>query len=117
VRDALSGLAVLMVAMLLGAMVGAAGSFLQALTVLRFPVGLLLALGATLVIFVGFGKVTQTRRAAVACVAGWLVAVVLAGMPRPEGDVVLTGSLASYVWIFGGVLLGGVAAAWPYGLK
>jgi hypothetical protein len=115
VRDALGTLAVLVAAALLGATVGAAGSFLQALTVVDLPVGVVLGLAASLVVFVGSGAVTGARRTSIACVAGWVLAVVALSVPRAEGDVVLTDSLASYVWLFGGVLLGGVAAGWPHG--
>jgi len=45
---------------------------------------------------------------------GWLVAVLVLASRRPEGDLVVPGSVAGYVWLLGGTLLAGVCVALPY---
>jgi hypothetical protein len=40
--------------------------------------------------------------------------VLLFSMPRPEGDLVVPGDALGYAWLLGGVVVAGLAIAWPY---
>lgn len=92
----------LVLALLLGVLVGAIGTVMfQAV----FPVGLVLALVATLAGAVtarawsGFGTL-------VAYAAGWFAAVQVLAAKGPGGDVLVPGGHASsYVWVYGGFVL------------
>lgn len=107
------------VAALAGAVTGLAGSFLQAarLTVgsLTLPWGVVLALGSSVLVFVGAGLLIRSRRGAFAAGAGWLAAVASVALPRREGDLVLAAVGAVYVWLLGGAVLVGLALAPAYG--
>jgi hypothetical protein len=45
--------------------------------------------------------------------AGWVVALLLLSAPRPEGDLVVTGSLVGYAWLLGGLVVCAVGVGWP----
>lgn len=102
-----------------GALVGLAGSFLQAargsVGAVPLPWGIVVALSASLAVFLGAGLLTRHRLGALAAGLGWLVAVGLLTVPRPEGDVVLAArDRAAYVWLYGGVALAALALAPAY---
>jgi hypothetical protein len=100
-------------AVVAGAVAGLLGSFVHPLTVLRVPVGLLLALGLSAGVFVTAGLL-RGRPAAVAAAVGWVTVVLLLASPRPEGDLVVPASATGYGWLFGGTLLAGCCVAVPY---
>ncbi|WP_405882276.1 DUF6113 family protein [Streptomyces sp. NBC_01384] len=85
---------------LLGAVVGAAGTLVQAAW---FPGGLLLALAGAAGLFLGGARATGSRAGAVAPGAGWMVAVVLLTSTRPEGDFLFGAGLGSYLFLLGGM--------------
>ncbi|MFD5182119.1 DUF6113 family protein [Streptomyces sp. NPDC058372] len=87
---------------LLGAVVGVAGSLLQAAW---FPGGLLLALVAAVGLFTGSGRVANARGGAVSTAAGWMLAVILLTTTRPEGDFVFAAGGGSYLFLLGGMAL------------
>ncbi|MBD0843321.1 MULTISPECIES: DUF6113 family protein [unclassified Streptomyces] len=87
----------------LGAVVGAAGSLVQAAW---FPGGLLLALAGEAGLCLGGALALRSRAGSVAPAGGWLLAVILLTASRPEGDFVFASGGGSYVF-----LLGGMAAA------
>ncbi len=62
----------------------------------------------------GAGAGVLGRPGAAAAAIGWLVAVLVLASRRPEGDLVVPGSVAGYVWLLGGTLLAGVCVALPY---
>lgn len=108
---------------LLGALVGAVGTFLQAarLTLagqgnLVLPYGIVIALALTAGVCAVGGLAVESRAGALAAGAGWLAVVVLSLSPGPGGDVVLPARTLSYVWLFGGLLLVGMALTAPYEL-
>lgn len=73
----------------------------------RLSYGVLVgAVGNYLLCWAG-GRGTGTRAGAVVPAAAWLVTVLYLGTGRPEGDVLLAGSLAGLLY----VLVGAVAAA------
>jgi hypothetical protein len=109
-RLTLHGLAVV-----LGIAAGVLGSFVHALRLAGLPVGLLCGLALTATVLVAAGLATGSRSGAVAAAAGWFLPVLLLSAPRPEGDLVVSGSALGYLWLVGGTIVAGVAVAWPYG--
>ncbi|RST14705.1 hypothetical protein E2C00_27825 [Streptomyces sp. WAC05374] len=101
---AYAGLAVL------GAVVGLAGTLVQGAW---FPGGLLLALAACVGLFYGGLRTTGTQLGVVAPGVGWLVAVVVASMGRPEGDQVFWGGVAELVYVLGGMAAAVMCATLP----
>ncbi|MEJ8637214.1 DUF6113 family protein [Streptomyces sp. NPDC006475] len=87
----------------LGAVVGAAGSLVQGAW---FPGGLLLSLAGSAGLFYGALRATGTQLGAIAPAAGWLVAIVLLSIGRPEGDGMFSAGIGPLVY-----MLGGLAAA------
>ncbi|MGX1881065.1 DUF6113 family protein [Streptomyces sp. NPDC055287] len=92
---------------LLGAVTGAAGVLVHAAW---FPGGLLLGLLAAAGVFYGGMYVTGTRSGVGASAAGWLVAIVLLTVSRPEGDLLIGGSSVSYAYMLGGMAVAVICA-------
>ncbi|MEU8590985.1 DUF6113 family protein [Streptomyces sp. NPDC048664] len=92
---------------LLGAVVGVAGGLLQAAW---FPGGLLLALVGAAGAFAGGAQATGTRAGAVAPVVGWVVAVVMLTVSRPEGDFLFGAGAGSYLFLLGGMAVAVICA-------
>lgn len=86
--------------LVLGALVGAAGSLAQSSWV---PGGLILALLATAGVFYGGLRATDNQLGLVAPAAGWLAAIVLLSLGRPEGDGVFGGGIAEMIYLLGGM--------------
>ncbi|MEU2115623.1 DUF6113 family protein [Streptomyces sp. NPDC016459] len=86
----------------LGALVGTAGALVQAAWL---PGGLFLALLATAALFYGGLRATGTQTAVVAGGGGWLLAVILLSLGRPEGDGVFAGGVGELLFLFGGMAL------------
>jgi hypothetical protein len=108
-------LLLLAVAAALGAAAGVLGSFVHALRVAGLPIGLLCGLALTATVLVAAGLATGSRAGAGAAALGWFVPVLLLSAPRPEGDLVVSGSALGYLWLVGGTVVAGAALAWPYG--
>ena len=98
-----------------GFAVGVFGSFLQAVHQLGLPVGTVVVLTVTGLVFFGAGSACRSRGAAAACSGGWVLAVMLMITPRAAGDVVFTADPRTYVFLAGGLLLACAAGCWPYG--
>ncbi|MFI1657666.1 DUF6113 family protein [Streptomyces sp. NPDC020472] len=96
--------------LVLGALVGTAGSLVQAAW---FPGGLLLALLATAGLFYGGLRATGTQVGVASSAAGWLVAVILLSLGRPEGDGVFGGGVGELLFLFGGMALAVMCATLP----
>ncbi|MER7109076.1 DUF6113 family protein [Streptomyces sp. NPDC000229] len=94
----------------LGAVVGLAGALVQSAW---FPGGLLLALTACAGLFYGGLRATGTQVGVVAPGVGWLVAVVLLSLGRPEGDQVFWGGAAELVYVLGGMVAAVMCATIP----
>ncbi|MGW6565384.1 DUF6113 family protein [Streptomyces sp. NPDC054975] len=90
------------VLLVLGALVGVAGSFVQNAW---FPGGLILALLAAAAVFYGGLRATDTQLGIVVPGAGWLGAVVLLSLGRPEGDGVFGGGAAEMIYLLGGMAI------------
>ncbi|MEU8700673.1 DUF6113 family protein [Streptomyces sp. NPDC048680] len=98
---ALLGLAVL------GAVVGIAGTLVQAAW---FPGGLLLTLLASGGLFYGGRVLMGTQPGALAPAAGWLVSVVVLLGGRPEGDYVFGDELGLALFMLGGMVIAVICA-------
>jgi hypothetical protein len=99
-----------------GAVAGLLGSFAHRYAPYGLPAGLCLAVGLTAAVYATAGLGTRSRLVVGAAVAGWLLAVLPLTVRRPEGDLVVAQSWLGLVWLFGGVLLAGLALGWPYDL-
>ena len=98
----------------MGIAAGVLGSFVHPVIAWHLPVGLLCALALSGAVFVAAGLAVRSRSGAAAAAAGWLLPVLLFSSPRPEGDLVVPGDALGYAWLFGGVVVAGLAIAWPY---
>lgn len=96
--------------LVLGALVGSAGSLVQAAW---FPGGLILALLASTGLFYGGLRATGTQVGVASAGAGWLVAVILLSLGRPEGDGVFGGGGGELLFLFGGMALAVMCATLP----
>ncbi|MER5727937.1 DUF6113 family protein [Streptomyces sp. NPDC002138] len=93
----------LVVLLVLGALTGVAGWLVVGLW---FPGGLVLALLALLGLFLAGRLVTGSGIGVGVPVVGWFLAYVMLGVPRAEGDFLLSSSgIGMYVYLFGGVVL------------
>ncbi|MFJ8072931.1 DUF6113 family protein [Streptomyces sp. NPDC096176] len=86
----------------LGAVVGTAGSLVQAAW---FPGGLVLALLASAGLFLGARRATGTQLGAVSSAVGWLAAIVVLSTGRPEGDGVFAAGIGPLVYMLGGMAI------------
>ncbi|MEU2729997.1 DUF6113 family protein [Streptomyces griseoviridis] len=98
--------------LVLGAVVGTAGSLVQAGL---FPGGLLLALAGEAGLLLGGARATGGRAGAVAPAVGWMVAVVLLTTNRPEGDFVFAAGGTSYLFLLGGMAVAVICATFGFG--
>jgi hypothetical protein len=94
-----------------GAVLGVAGSFYQNVTVGRVPLFAIVFALVNLGAFRLAGWAMGTRLGAVVPAAGWLLVVFLMSSRRPEGDLVVTGGAAGYVYLLGGAVAAVVAIA------
>lgn len=91
-----------------GALTGAAGWLVVGLW---FPGGLLLALLALLGLFLGGRLALGAGFGVGGAAAGWFLAYVVLGLPRPEGDFLLTSSgIGMYAYLLGGTVLAVMSA-------
>ena len=93
--------------LVLGALVGVAGALAQGGW---FPGGLVLGLLATAGVFAGGLLVTGTQLGVGAPAAGWLIAVILLSMGRPEGDGVFAAGVGPLVYLLGGMVVAVICA-------
>ncbi|MFF8830274.1 DUF6113 family protein [Streptomyces sp. NPDC015131] len=96
--------------LLLGAVLGLAGALVQGAW---FPGGLLLALAACVGLFYGGLRLMGGQLGVVVPGAGWLVAVLLLSLGRPEGDQVFWGGLAELLYVLGGMAVAVMCATVP----
>ncbi|KNB51773.1 DUF6113 family protein [Streptomyces caatingaensis] len=91
----------------LGFLVGVAGSLVQAGW---FPGGLLLALLGVAGLCYGGAVASGGRSGGAAGGAGWLIAVLLLSLNRPEGDFLFGAGIGSYVFLLGGMVVAVICA-------
>ncbi|MDH2393989.1 MULTISPECIES: DUF6113 family protein [Streptomyces] len=88
--------------LLLGLAVGTAGSLVQGGW---FPGGLLLALLGSGGLFYGATRATGTQLGTLVSAGGWLLAILLLNLGRPEGDGAFTAGLGPLLFMLGGMVL------------
>lgn len=115
------GVVTAVVLALAGVVLGLFGGFLQAWTVpvlgWAAPVGLVLVLATVVACIRALVHAFGTRRAGVAFFVGWVVVSVLLALPTSEGDIVIAGNPLALVYLFGGVVIGSMAANLPVRLR
>lgn len=97
-------------ALVLGGLVGLAGSLVQAAW---SPGGLLLALAAVGGLCYGAGVATGGRGAGFTAAGGWFLAVIAISLNRPEGDFVFASGLGPQLFLFGGMLTAVICTTLP----
>ncbi|MFK4692016.1 DUF6113 family protein [Streptomyces pristinaespiralis] len=85
---------------ILGAIVGTAGSLVQAAWM---PGGLVLALLASAGLFIGSLRATGSQLGVACSAVGWLAAIVLLSTGRPEGDAMFGAGIGPLVFMLGGM--------------
>ncbi|MGN9792459.1 DUF6113 family protein [Streptomyces sp. OZ13] len=84
----------------LGAVVGTAGSLVQAAWL---PGGLALALLASAGLFIGSRRATGSQLGVACAAVGWLAAIVVLSTGRPEGDAMFGAGIGPLVFMLGGM--------------
>jgi hypothetical protein len=105
--------------LILGAVIGLAGAFVQAQRVLldlpwgttAVPWGVPLVWLALLAAVRGGVWAIRTRWGGWAVALGWLTVTVLLSAESPSGDVALSGGGRQFVYLLGGVILASAAAS------
>ncbi|MFG2005766.1 DUF6113 family protein [Spirillospora sp. NPDC048911] len=96
---------------LLGALLGAVGSFLQDWTAGSVPVAAILLVALNLGFVRLAGWAMGGRMGAVIPTLTWAIVVFLMSQQRPEGDLVIPGDLAGYVFLIGGLVAAVIAVS------
>lgn len=99
------------VLVVLGLLFGLVGSFEFSWTIGSVPVAAILLSAAAFAAFRIAGWAMESKLGVAAMAAPWLIVVVLLSSRRPEGDLVVTGTTAGYVFIFGGSIAAIAAVA------
>lgn len=100
------------VLVVVGVALGLIGSFEFSWTVGDVPVA---ALGLTAVNLAAFrlaGWAMHGKLGAVVAAVPWMLVTVILSGRRPEGDLIVTGTVAGYIYIFGGSIAAVAAVAW-----
>lgn len=109
----------ILVAGVLGVGVGVLGAFVHNTSVraagVSLSVGVVPALAGLAALLFLTGTVLRSRLPLLAPSVGWAVGVFPLAVPRPEGDLVVAGTIGGYVFLLGGALLVGMLMTLPYG--
>lgn len=103
---------------LLGAVLGVLESFLYPLRIAAVPAGVIGAGVVNLAVVQGAGRLTRSRPYALVPGVGWLLAVLVLTLGRPEGDFAISGDWTGYGYLASaaaGVVLGVVLLPWYRG--
>ncbi|MFD4143422.1 DUF6113 family protein [Streptomyces sp. NPDC058572] len=103
-----------LVLVVLGAVVGVAGTLVQGAW---FPGGLLLALLGSAALFYGALRACGTQLGVASAAIGWLLAVVVLSFGRPEGDGVFAAGIGPLVFMLGGMVLAVMCATMSRSLQ
>ncbi|KOU70153.1 membrane protein [Streptomyces sp. MMG1533] len=106
-RPSFGRAAALLGLLVLGALVGVAGTLVQSGW---FPGGLLLGLAGEAGLCLGGARVTGSRAGAVAPAGGWMLSVILLTASRPEGDFMFAAGSGSYLFLLGGMAVAVICA-------
>ncbi|WP_067831281.1 DUF6113 family protein [Actinomadura kijaniata] len=100
---------------LLGVVVAVLGSFAQNWMVVALPIPAAALALLNFALVRGAGWATGSRLGAFVPAAAWVVVTLVLSLKRPEGDLVIGGTVSGYVYIIGGILaaVGGWLATPP----
>jgi hypothetical protein len=96
----------------LGVLLGLIGSFEFSWTIGGVPVAAIMLSLVNLAAFRAAGWAMESKLGAVVPAALWMIILLVLSSRRPEGDLVVTGTTAGYVYMFGGAVAALVAIAW-----
>ncbi|GLY84754.1 DUF6113 family protein [Actinoallomurus iriomotensis] len=96
----------------LGVVLGLIGSFQFSWEVGSVPVAAIALSLVNLAVFRAAGWAMESRLGAVVPAVPWLVILVVLSSRRPEGDLVVTGTAAGYVYMLGGAVAALIAIVW-----
>lgn len=96
----------------LGVLLGVIGSFEFSWEAGSVPVAAILLSALNLAVFRAAGWAMESKLGAVIPAALWIVILVVLSSRRPEGDLVVTGTTAGYVYMFGGAAAALAAIVW-----
>lgn len=96
----------------LGFVLGVVGSFEFAWEIGDIPIAAVLLSVLNLLVFRAAGWAMESKLGAVVPALLWMIILFVLASRRPEGDLVVTGTAAGYVYMFGGALAAVVAVAW-----
>ena len=95
-----------------GVLLGVLGSFEFSWGIGSVPVAAIALSLVNLAVFRAAGWAMESRLGAVVPAAPWMIILIVLSSRRPEGDLVVTGTTAGYVYMFGGVLAALIAIVW-----
>lgn len=95
----------------LGFVLGVVGSFEFAWEIGDIPIAAVLLSVLNLLVFRAAGWAMESKFGAVVPALLWMIILFVLASRRPEGDLVVTGTAAGYVYMFGGALAAVVAVA------
>jgi Family of unknown function (DUF6113) len=95
-----------------GVVLGLVGSFQFSWEFGGVPVAAILLTALNFAFFRAAGWAMAAKLGTVAVVVPWLIMVILLSSPRAEGDLIVTGTSAGWVFILGGAAAAALAIAW-----
>jgi Family of unknown function (DUF6113) len=96
----------------LGVLLGVIGSFEFAWEAANIPVAAILLSLVNLAFFRAAGWAMESKLGAGVPALLWMIVLFVLASRRPEGDLVVTGTVAGYVYMFGGAVAALIAVAW-----
>jgi hypothetical protein len=113
VNTSLSRVATWVVAFLVGAVYGLAGTIAHAYTIGWFPLGLVLAIIGSAALLAAVRLLTGDRWTALATGAGMIIATLVFSGRGPGGSVIVPQTQFALVWTVAVPVLVVIAVAWP----
>jgi hypothetical protein len=113
VKSALPRVATLVVAFVVGAAYGLAGTIAHAYRIGWFPLGLVLAIIGSIALLVAIRVLTADRWAALAAGAGMIIATLVFSGKGPGGSVIVPQTELAAVWTIAVPILVAVVVVWP----
>ena len=102
-----------LMAALVGAVFGVAGTITHAFVIGPIPVGLILAIISSAAILVAVRLLTDDRRSTLAAGVGMMAATIAFSGVGPGGSVVVPQSILGNIWVIAVPLVATLVIAWP----
>jgi hypothetical protein len=102
-----------LVALIVGAVYGLAGTIAHSFTIGWFPLGLVLAIIGSAALLAAVRLLSGDRWAALATGVGMILATVVFSQRGPGGSVIVPQSTLAIVWTFSVPVLVAIVVAWP----